>query len=66
MLRVLPYWGDAADRRLLRKHLAPRRAYSGPSAPFHVCVSSYQMVVQDESYLRRVKWQFLILDEAQA
>ncbi|KAK9829749.1 hypothetical protein WJX72_007671 [[Myrmecia] bisecta] len=64
-LRVLPYWGQTADRKLLRKHLAPRRLY-GQQAAFHVCVTSYQMAVQDESYLRRVRWQYMVLDEAQA
>lgn len=64
-LRVLPYWGDATGRKLLRRQLAPHAAYAGPSAPFHVCVTSYQMVVQDEQHLKRVRWQYMILDEAQ-
>lgn len=64
-LKVLAYWGSLAERKAVRKHLNPKKLF-GPHAPFHVCVSSYQMVVQDESYLKRVKWQYMILDEAQA
>lgn len=35
-------------------------------APFHVLVTSYQLVVQDAQYFQRIKWQYMILDEAQA
>jgi SNF2 family DNA or RNA helicase len=30
-----------------------------------VCLTSYQMAVADEAVLKKVKWQFMILDEAQ-
>ncbi|PKU34865.1 hypothetical protein llap_14831 [Limosa lapponica baueri] len=35
-------------------------------APFHVVITSYQLVVQDVKYFQRVKWQYMVLDEAQA
>lgn len=35
-------------------------------ASFHVVITSYQLVVQDVKYFQRVKWQYMVLDEAQA
>lgn len=65
-IKVLPYWGSAKDRKVLRKfwdrkHISYRR-----ESPFHVLVTSYQLVVQDAIYFQKVKWQYMILDEAQA
>lgn len=33
---------------------------------FHILITSYQLIVSDEKYLKRVKWQYMVLDEAQA
>ena len=30
---------------------------------FHVCITSYKLVVQDHQAFRRKKWKYLILDE---
>jgi len=35
-------------------------------AKFHILITSYQLLVTDEKYFRRVKWQYMVLDEAQA
>lgn len=35
-------------------------------ASFHILITSYQLLVGDEKYFRRVKWQYMVLDEAQA
>ena len=35
-------------------------------AGFHILVTNYQLLVADEKYFRRVKWQYMVLDEAQA
>jgi len=32
---------------------------------FHVCITSYTLVVTDHSIFRRKKWCYLVLDEAQ-
>jgi DNA helicase INO80 len=64
-LRLLPYWGGAAERAVLRKSFDPRKLCS-PTAPFHVLITSYQLLVSDERHFRRVKWQYMVLDEAQA
>lgn len=65
-LKVLPYWGTGADRKVLRKFWDRRHmAYTKDSA-FHVLVTSYQLVVSDVSYFQKMKWQYMILDEAQA
>src|SRR5690606_12540522 len=35
-------------------------------APFHVLITSYRLVLEDEKMFRKIKWQYLILDEAHA
>ncbi|KAG9247624.1 SNF2 family helicase/ATPase-like protein [Calycina marina] len=65
-LKVVPYWGDAKDRKILRKFWDRKHGTYGRDAPFHVLVTSYQLVVSDASYFGKMKWQYMILDEAQA
>ncbi|RVW16471.1 DNA helicase INO80 [Vitis vinifera] len=43
-------------------HLTQQRMEAG----FHILITSYQLLVSDEKYFRRVKWQYMVLDEAQA
>lgn len=64
--KVLPYWGTAADRKVLRKFWDRKHSTYKKDAPFHVMVTSYQLVVSDVAYFQKMKWQYMILDEAQA
>ncbi|KAL0086536.1 SNF2 family N-terminal domain-containing protein [Phycomyces blakesleeanus] len=63
--RALPYWGNPKDRKVLRQFWNRKQLY-GRDAPFHVVITSYQLVLTDVSYFQRVKWQYMVLDEAQA
>lgn len=68
-LKIIPYWGSVQDRKVLRSTCMP--FWTGKKAvtrdtPFHVMITSYQLIVSDEAYLQKVKWQYMILDEAQA
>eukprot|EP00127_Corallochytrium_limacisporum_P005802 Clim_evm20s211 gene=Clim_evmTU20s211 len=63
--QVLPYWGNIEERKVLRKFWNHRGIYTKSSA-CHVVVTNYQLVVSDANYFQRVKWQYMILDEAQA
>ena len=65
-LKVLPYWGSAKDRKVLRKFWDRKHITYGQDAPFHVLITSYQLVIQDAAYLQKMHWQYMILDEAQA
>ncbi|GJX30809.1 DNA helicase INO80 isoform X3 [Tanacetum coccineum] len=76
-LKTLPYWGGIQDRTVLRKKINPKRLYRRSEehftkflldrdAGFHILITSYQLLVSDEKYFRRVKWQYMVLDEAQA
>lgn len=65
-LKVLPYWGTGADRKVLRKFWDRKHITYTQDAPFHVLVTSYQLVVSDVNYFQKMKWQYMILDEAQA
>jgi DNA helicase INO80 len=65
-IKVLPYWGNAKDRKILRKFWDRKHITYTKESEFHVLVTSYQLVVQDAQYFQKVKWQYMILDEAQA
>ncbi|KAL9108918.1 MAG: hypothetical protein Q9227_006314 [Pyrenula ochraceoflavens] len=65
-IKVLPYWGNAKDRKILRKFWDRKHITYTRESEFHVLVTSYQLVVQDSQYFQKVKWQYMILDEAQA
>ncbi|KAI9818404.1 MAG: putative DNA helicase ino80 [Pycnora praestabilis] len=65
-LKVLPYWGNAKDRKVLRKFWDRKHITYTKESPFHVLVTSYQLVVHDTQYFQKIRWQYMILDEAQA
>ncbi|GLB36274.1 putative DNA-binding domain containing protein [Lyophyllum shimeji] len=64
-LKALPYWGNVKDRATLRKFWSRKEISYTRDAPFHVLITSYQLVTQDQQYFQRVRWQYMILDEAQ-
>jgi DNA helicase INO80 len=65
-LKCLPYWGNAKDRKILRKFWDRKHITYTKESSFHVLVTSYQLVVQDAQYFQKIRWQYMILDEAQA
>ncbi|XP_060810782.1 helicase domino [Amyelois transitella] len=56
--KILTYYGTIKERKL--KRVGWTKANS-----FHVCITSYKLVVQDHQSFRRKRWKYLILDEAQ-
>ncbi|KAL6133999.1 hypothetical protein ACLB2K_066232 [Fragaria x ananassa] len=64
-LKTLPYWGGLQERTVLRKKINAKKLYRR-DAGFHILITSYQLLVADEKCFRRVKWQYMVLDEAQA
>ncbi|KAF4529302.1 hypothetical protein B566_EDAN011396, partial [Ephemera danica] len=56
--KILTYYGSQKERRL------KRTGWTKPNA-FHICITSYKLVIQDHQSFRRKKWRYLILDEAQ-
>ena len=58
LLKVLTYYGTQKERRMKRV------GWTKPNA-FHVCITSYKLVIQDQSSFRRKQWYYFILDEAQ-
>lgn len=55
--KVLTYYGSPQQRKDKRK------GWNRPDA-FHICITSYQLVVHDQHSFKRKKWQYMILDEA--
>jgi chromatin-remodeling ATPase INO80 len=63
--KVIPYWGSPNQRKVLRQFWNQTNVHT-KEASFHVVITSYQLVVSDYKYFNRVKWMYMILDEAQA
>lgn len=55
--KVLTYYGSPQQRAQKRK------GWNKPDA-FHVCITSYQLVVHDHQSFKRRRWKYMILDEA--
>ncbi|XP_067614395.1 chromatin-remodeling ATPase INO80 [Eurosta solidaginis] len=62
---VVPYWGSPNERKILRQFWEQKDLHTR-EASFHVVITSYQLIVSDYKYFNRIKWQYMILDEAQA
>ncbi|XP_063378529.1 helicase domino, partial [Cydia fagiglandana] len=56
--KILTYYGTIKERKLKRV------GWTKPNS-FHVCITSYKLVVQDHQSFRRKRWRYLVLDEAQ-
>ncbi|XP_060528585.1 helicase domino isoform X2 [Cylas formicarius] len=56
--KILTYYGTQKERRMKRV------GWTKPNT-FHVCITSYKLVIQDHQSFRRKRWKYLILDEAQ-
>ena len=54
-----------SERKILR-HFWDQKNLHKRTASFHIVVTSYQLIVTDFKYFNRIKWQYMILDEAQA
>lgn len=65
MFKVVPYWGNPQERKILRQFWDTKDLHT-KEASFHVVITSYQLVITDYKYFNRIKWQYMILDEAQA
>uniref|UniRef100_A0AAR5PHQ5 Chromatin-remodeling ATPase INO80 n=1 Tax=Dendroctonus ponderosae TaxID=77166 RepID=A0AAR5PHQ5_DENPD len=63
--KVVPYWGNPNERKILRQFWDQKDIYTR-DASFHIVITSYQIVITDIKYFNRIKWQYMILDEAQA
>ncbi|TLD14664.1 hypothetical protein PspLS_11096 [Pyricularia sp. CBS 133598] len=55
--KILTYYGNQEERK--RK----RQGWSNDDV-WNVCITSYQMVLQDQQVFRRRRWHYMILDEA--
>ena len=56
--KILSYFGSQKERKL------KRYGWFRPNS-FHVCITSYKLVIQDYSIFKRKRWDYIVLDEAQ-
>ncbi|XP_061762916.1 E1A-binding protein p400 isoform X1 [Nerophis ophidion] len=57
-LKILLYLGTKKERRFQRMRWQEANS-------FHVCVTSYKLLMKDQNHFRKQKWRHLILDEVQ-
>ncbi|CAL8247504.1 unnamed protein product [Merluccius merluccius] len=57
-LKTLLYLGTGRERR-------EKRTWWGESNSFHVCLTSYKLLLKDQSHFLRRGWRHLVLDEVQ-
>uniref|UniRef100_A0A3B5AJ16 E1A binding protein p400 n=1 Tax=Stegastes partitus TaxID=144197 RepID=A0A3B5AJ16_9TELE len=57
-LKILLYLGNRRERR-------SKRMWWGEANSFHVCVTSYKLLMKDQSHFLKRKWRHLVLDEVQ-
>ncbi|XP_067376698.1 E1A-binding protein p400 isoform X3 [Channa argus] len=57
-LKILLYLGNRRERRF-------KRTLWGEMNSFHVCVTSYKLLMKDQSYFLKRRWRHLVLDEVQ-
>ncbi|XP_030593467.1 E1A-binding protein p400 isoform X3 [Archocentrus centrarchus] len=57
-LKVLLYLGNRRERR-------SRRRWWGEANSFHVCLTSYKLLMKDQSHFLKRRWRHLVLDEVQ-
>lgn len=55
--KILTYFGSAKERKF------KRQGWLKPNS-FHICITTYRLVIQDAKVFKRKKWKYLILDEA--
>ncbi|EZF76317.1 hypothetical protein H105_02314 [Trichophyton soudanense CBS 452.61] len=55
--KILTYYGTQEERRQKRKGWMDNDRW-------HVCITSYQLVLQDQQIFRRRNWHYMVLDEA--
>ncbi|KAA8518827.1 hypothetical protein F0562_016399 [Nyssa sinensis] len=55
--KILTYFGSAKERKNKRQGWLKQNS-------FHVCITTYRLVIQDSKVFKRKKWKYLILDEA--
>ncbi|XP_020576990.1 protein PHOTOPERIOD-INDEPENDENT EARLY FLOWERING 1 isoform X2 [Phalaenopsis equestris] len=55
--KILTYFGSAKERKHKRQGWLKLNS-------FHVCITTYRLIIQDSKVFKRKKWKYLILDEA--
>lgn len=55
--KILTYFGSAKERKFKRQGWMKQNT-------FHICITTYRLVIQDSKIFKRKKWKYLILDEA--
>ncbi|ODN06110.1 putative DNA helicase Ino80 [Orchesella cincta] len=61
---VISYWGKPMERKVLRQFWE-KTSFHTEDASFHVVITSHQVMASDLKYFGKIKWQYLIMDDAQ-
>lgn len=61
IMRLLPYYGDATDREVLRSYMLPENIYSSRSH-CHIVLTHYEAFTQDLFYFKGINWYLMVVD----
>ena len=56
--KILTYFGSQKERKVKRTGWSKQNS-------FHICITSYKLVIQDHFAFKRKHWYYMVLDEAQ-
>eukprot|EP01127_Copromyxa_protea_P016450 TRINITY_DN4889_c0_g2_i1.p1 TRINITY_DN4889_c0_g2~~TRINITY_DN4889_c0_g2_i1.p1 ORF type:complete len:1099 (-),score=234.97 TRINITY_DN4889_c0_g2_i1:59-3355(-) len=69
-LVIEKYIGNKEEREETRKTIVdyiraqPKSERRDPDLPFHVMITTYELILNDISFLGKFKWRFVVVDEA--
>lgn len=63
-IKVIPYWGSNNQRKIIRKYF-DQGSLGKRESRMHVVITSYNLAVIDHKAFHKLRWQYIILDEAQ-
>ncbi|KAL2653867.1 hypothetical protein R1flu_021995 [Riccia fluitans] len=63
-MNVVVYVGNRASREMCQKYEFPTGRKSGRSIKFDTLLTTYEVVLKDKTVLEKIKWNYLMVDEA--
>ncbi|KAM0867789.1 hypothetical protein ACQ4PT_041745 [Festuca glaucescens] len=63
-MNVVIYVGNRASREMCQQHEFFTNKKGGRHVKFHTLITTYEVILKDKSVLSKIKWNYLMVDEA--
>lgn len=63
-MNVVIYVGNRASREMCQKHEFFTNKKGGRHVKFHTLITTYEVILKDKAVLSKIKWNYLMVDEA--